>query len=62
MPRCRSSSSCQSRAPAGLTAAMTVKAGPVMRYMEATATALHHPHVYVAGVLARRRPMPEPAR
>ncbi len=34
-----------------LTAAMTVKAGPVMRYMEATASTLNHPHVYVQGVL-----------
>ena len=34
-----------------LTAAMAVKAGPVMRYMEATASALDHPHVYVRGVL-----------
>jgi multicomponent K+:H+ antiporter subunit D len=34
-----------------LTVAMTVKAGPVMRYMEATASALNHPHVYVRGVL-----------
>ena len=30
---------------------MTVKAGPVMRYMEATASMLNHPHVYVEGVL-----------
>ena len=30
---------------------MTAKAGPVMRYMEATASALNHPHVYVQGVL-----------
>ncbi len=34
-----------------LTVVMTVKAGPVMRYMEATASALNHPHVYVEGVL-----------
>ncbi len=34
-----------------LTAAMTIKAAPVMRYMEATASALGHPHVYVRGVL-----------
>jgi multicomponent K+:H+ antiporter subunit D len=34
-----------------LTVAMTVKAEPVMRYMEATASALNHPHVYVRGVL-----------
>ena len=34
-----------------LTVAMTVKAGPVMRYMEATASALNHPHVDVEGVL-----------
>ena len=33
---------------------MTVKAGPVMRYMEATASALNHPHVYVRGVLGDR--------
>ena len=40
-----------------LTVAMTVKAGPVMRYMEATASALQHSHVYVAGVL-RSEPVP----
>ena len=34
-----------------LTVAMTTQAGPVMRYMEATASALDHPHVYVRGVL-----------
>jgi multicomponent K+:H+ antiporter subunit D len=34
-----------------LTFAMTVKAGPIMRYMEATASALNHPHVYIEGVL-----------
>lgn len=41
-----------------LTVVMTVKAGPVMRYMEATATSLHHPHVYVRGVLGSET-MPE---
>ena len=41
-----------------LAAAMTVKAGPVMRYAEATASALNHPHVYVRGVLGA--PQPEP--
>lgn len=40
-----------------LTLAMTVKAGPVMRYMEATASTLNHPHVYVQGVLGTR-PVP----
>lgn len=34
-----------------LAIAMSVKAGPVMRYMEATASTLNHPHVYVQGVL-----------
>jgi multicomponent K+:H+ antiporter subunit D len=34
-----------------LTVAMTIKAGPVMRYMEATASTLNHPYVYVSGVL-----------
>ena len=43
---------------------MTVKAGPVMRYMEATASALDHPHVYVRGVLgaAPAEPASEAAR
>jgi multicomponent K+:H+ antiporter subunit D len=39
-----------------LTVAMTAKAGPVMRYMEATASALNHPHVYVQGVLGTAPP------
>jgi multicomponent K+:H+ antiporter subunit D len=41
-----------------LAAGMTVQAGPVMRYMESTASALNHPHVYIRGVLG---PAPEPA-
>lgn len=32
---------------------MTVKAEPVMRYMQATATALHDPTIYVRGVLGQ---------
>jgi len=36
----------------GLCAVLTVYAGPVMRYMQATATALHAPHDYVRQVLA----------
>ncbi len=42
-----------------LTVGMTVQAGPVMRYMEATASALNHPHVYIRGVLTG--PPPQPA-
>ena len=34
-----------------ITVGITVEAGPVMRYMEATASALHRPDVYVRGVL-----------
>jgi multicomponent K+:H+ antiporter subunit D len=34
-----------------LTLVLTVKAGPAMRYMEATAGALQHPHVYIQAVL-----------
>jgi multicomponent K+:H+ antiporter subunit D len=34
-----------------LCVALTVQAGPVMRYMEATAQALHVPQDYVRGVL-----------
>jgi multicomponent K+:H+ antiporter subunit D len=34
-----------------VTVGITVEAGPVMRYMEATAEALHRPEVYVRGVL-----------
>ncbi|MFT3973029.1 MAG: monovalent cation/H+ antiporter subunit D [Amaricoccus sp.] len=41
-----------------LTLGMTVKAGPIMHYMEATAISLHHPHVYVRGVLGAAT-MPE---
>jgi multicomponent K+:H+ antiporter subunit D len=41
-----------------LTVAMTVKAGPTMRYMEATATSLAHPNVYVGGVLGTE-PVPD---
>jgi multicomponent K+:H+ antiporter subunit D len=41
-----------------LVVAMTVKAGPVMRYMEATASALEHPHVYIRGVLGTAPPEP----
>lgn len=48
-----------------LTVAMTVEARSVMRYMEATASALHHPHLYIEGVLgATQEPAtiePEPA-
>ena len=40
----------------GLSVAMTVKAGPVMRYMEATASSLNHPHVYVRGVMGYAPP------
>jgi multicomponent K+:H+ antiporter subunit D len=34
-----------------VTVGITVEAGPVMRYMQATAEALHRPEVYVRGVL-----------
>lgn len=34
-----------------LCAILTVQAGPSMRYMSATAEALHQPHAYVRGVL-----------
>jgi multicomponent K+:H+ antiporter subunit D len=34
-----------------LTVVMTIKAEPVMRYMEATASTLNHPNVYMQGVL-----------
>lgn len=49
-----------------VTVFMTVEARQVMRYMEATASSLHHPHLYTEGVLkAQRRtgavaPDPEP--
>ena len=33
-----------------------------MRYMEATASALNHPHVYVRGVLGTSPPAGEPGR
>ena len=38
------------------TVAMTVQAAPVMRYLEATASALNHPHVYIRGVLGPGAP------
>lgn len=41
-------------------AAMTVQAGPLMRYAEATAGALHQPDAYIRGVL-EKRPVPPPA-
>ena len=36
---------------AALTVVMAIKAEPVMRYMEATASTLNHPNVYMQGVL-----------
>jgi len=36
-----------------LTVVLTVQAQPVMRYMEATARALHRPYIYTEGVLLR---------
>jgi multicomponent K+:H+ antiporter subunit D len=44
-----------------LTLLLTVKAAPVMRYMEATASSLHHPHVYIDGVLGTQPVTEEPA-
>ena len=38
-----------------VTVAITVEARPVMRYMQATAAALHRPQVYVEGVLGAPR-------
>ncbi|HET9068910.1 MAG TPA: monovalent cation/H+ antiporter subunit D [Amaricoccus sp.] len=38
-----------------VTLALTVEAQPVMRYMQATAAALHRPEVYVEGVLGAPR-------
>ena len=38
-----------------VTVAITVEAQPVMRYMQATAAALHRPQVYVEGVLGAPR-------
>jgi multicomponent K+:H+ antiporter subunit D len=42
----------------GLTLAMAVQAGPVMRFMEATALSLHSPQAYIEGVLEAPRPVP----
>lgn len=39
----------------GLVALMTWQARPVMRYMEATAAALHQPQIYIDGVLLAER-------
>jgi multicomponent K+:H+ antiporter subunit D len=42
-------------------AALTVRAEPAMRYMQAAADAVHAPHDYVRGVLAApERPVPQP--
>ncbi|MBS9722367.1 monovalent cation/H+ antiporter subunit D [Tianweitania sp. BSSL-BM11] len=43
-----------------LCAAMTIGGGPVLRYMDATARAMHAPHVYVEEVLSAS-PVPPPA-
>jgi multicomponent K+:H+ antiporter subunit D len=44
-----------------VTVAITVEANPVMRYMQATAAALHRPEVYVEGVLGAPRVQDEEA-
>ncbi len=44
----------------GMTAAMTVQAQPVMRYMEATAQALAEPSIYIEGVLGAPRVEADP--
>ncbi len=43
----------------GACALLTLQAGPVMRYMQATADALHAPHLYVHAVMSAR-PIPAP--
>jgi len=43
-----------------LCVALTLRAGPVMDYMETTARALHEPAGYVEGVLAAPRAQPAP--
>jgi len=40
---------------------MTLQAGPVLRYMEDTAQALHHPRAYLEGVLGAQPAAPERA-
>jgi multicomponent K+:H+ antiporter subunit D len=40
--------------------ALTVQAGPAMRYMDATANALHHPQDYIRSVLSARQ-IPQPS-
>jgi hypothetical protein len=42
-----------------LTVAMTVRAQPVMRYMDATARALERPQLYIEGVLGAPRVIEE---
>lgn len=43
------------------TLALTIQAGPVMRFMEATATSLHAPQPYIEGVMnAPRTMLPQP--
>jgi len=43
----------------GACALLTLQAGPVMRYMQATADALHSPHLYIKAVMSAR-PIPGP--
>lgn len=44
-----------------LTMLLTVQAQPVMRYMEATARALHQPQIYIDGVMGAPRVADQPA-
>jgi multicomponent K+:H+ antiporter subunit D len=42
-----------------LCALQTIQAGPIMRYMQATARSLHSPHDYIRGVLGPTAARPE---
>jgi multicomponent K+:H+ antiporter subunit D len=43
-------------------AMQTIQAGPVMRYMQATAQSLHAPHDYIRGVLDSAVERPDKSR
>ncbi|PSJ62716.1 monovalent cation/H+ antiporter subunit D [Pseudaminobacter soli (ex Li et al. 2025)] len=45
-----------------LTLGLTIQGGPVMRYMQATASSLHSPQQYVDGVLGAPRVQPQGAK
>jgi multicomponent K+:H+ antiporter subunit D len=45
-----------------LCAVQTIEAGPIMRFMQATAQSLHAPHDYVRGILGAEAQRPAASR